>query len=105
MTASIVADQGFNARNIYTMEGDMLAWDEKPVEDVPMVRIFEKAKGLDDILMLAVKLEKEHRFFTKTSWRNILATVLLTPQNPISFLEKAYALVVARHISKCMENE
>ena len=58
MAASLVAESGIEAKNIYTVEGGILAWDGKAIEDFPRVKVFSGVKDIVEILMIAMDLEK-----------------------------------------------
>lgn len=56
--ATIVAEEKISNKNIYNLEGGIMAWDDRTVSDYPKVKVFDKSKGLSELLLIAMDLEK-----------------------------------------------
>jgi rhodanese-related sulfurtransferase len=56
--ALLAADAEVTVKDVYNLEGGILAWDGKKMTDFPRVEIFEKGAGTEAPLYTAMDLEK-----------------------------------------------
>lgn len=56
--ATIAVEEGIFNKNIYDLEGGILAWEGRTVPDYPKVQVFDKSKSLSELLLVAMDLEK-----------------------------------------------
>jgi sulfur-carrier protein adenylyltransferase/sulfurtransferase len=56
--ATIVAEENVSSKDIYNLEGGIMAWDDRMVSDYPRVQVFDKSKSLSELLLTAMDLEK-----------------------------------------------
>ena len=100
MAASIVADGDIEARNIYTVEGGILAWDGKPVEDFPRLRLFEEAATPEEILKLAIELEKGAWIFYSKILEKYPESKMAPAARSLEQLEKKHARTIFNILKK-----
>jgi rhodanese-related sulfurtransferase/rubrerythrin len=63
--AALVAEGEVSEKAIYNLTGGILAWDGKTLPDFPRVGVFDKSKGLSELLFMSMDLEKgAWRFYT-----------------------------------------
>jgi rubrerythrin/rhodanese-related sulfurtransferase len=56
--AIIAGEERVSNKDIYNLEGGIMAWDDRTVSDYPRVKVFDKSKGLSELLLIAMDLEK-----------------------------------------------
>jgi rhodanese-related sulfurtransferase/rubrerythrin len=63
--SALVAESEISEKSIYILAGGIMAWNGKMLPDFPKVEVFDKGKGLAELLFLSMDLEKgAHRFYT-----------------------------------------
>jgi rubrerythrin/rhodanese-related sulfurtransferase len=63
--SALVAESEISDRRIYNLAGGVMVWDGKMLPDFPKVEVFEKGKGLSELLFISMDLEKgAYRFYT-----------------------------------------
>ncbi len=100
MAAFITADSDIEARNIYTVEGGILAWDGKPVEDFPRLRLFDKAANPEEILKLAMELEKGAWIFYSEILKRYPESKMAPAARSLEQLEKKHARTIFNILKK-----
>jgi len=62
--ATLVTEEGASNKNVYNLEGGIMAWQDRVVPDYPKVQVFDESKSVDELLLIAMDLEKgAHRFY------------------------------------------
>jgi len=62
--SALVAESEISDRVIYNLVGGVMAWDGKMLPDFPKVEVFDKSKGLSELLFMSMDLEKgAYRFY------------------------------------------
>ena len=56
--ATLAAEEKISNKDIYNLEGGIMAWDDRMVSDYPRVQVFDKSKSLSELLLIAMDLEK-----------------------------------------------
>ncbi|MDY6988627.1 MAG: rhodanese-like domain-containing protein [Thermodesulfobacteriota bacterium] len=56
--ATLVAEEEVSNKNIYDLEGGIMAWEGEALSDYPRVLVFDKSKTLPELLLVAMDLEK-----------------------------------------------
>jgi rhodanese-related sulfurtransferase/rubrerythrin len=56
--ATLAEEERVSSKDIYNLEGGIMAWDDRTVPDYPRVKVFDKSKGLSELLLIAMDLEK-----------------------------------------------
>lgn len=56
--ATLAVEEKVSNKDIYNLEGGIMAWDERMVPDYPRVKVFDKSKSLSELLLIAIDLEK-----------------------------------------------
>ncbi|MBW1670709.1 MAG: sulfurtransferase [Deltaproteobacteria bacterium] len=56
--ATLAAEEKIFNKDIYNLEGGIMAWDDRTVTDYPRVKVFDKSKSLSELLLIAMDLEK-----------------------------------------------
>ena len=100
MAASIVADSNINARSIYTMEGGILAWDGRPIEDFPQVKLFSRIKDMTEILKLAMDLEKGAWIFYSSILKKYPESKMSPAAKALVKLERTHAKTIFNILKK-----
>jgi rubrerythrin/rhodanese-related sulfurtransferase len=63
--SALVAESEISEKRIYNLTGGIMAWDGKMLPDFPKVEVFDKGKGLSELLFMSMDLEKgAYRFYT-----------------------------------------
>jgi rhodanese-related sulfurtransferase/rubrerythrin len=63
--STLVAESEVSGKRIYNLAGGIMAWDGKILPDFPKVEVFDKSKGLSELLFMSMDLEKgAWRFYT-----------------------------------------
>jgi rubrerythrin/rhodanese-related sulfurtransferase len=58
MAAMMAAEEEIFQKNIYSLDGGIMAWTGKSLEDLPRVGVFNKSKTLTEFLYTAMNMEK-----------------------------------------------
>lgn len=56
--ATLVTEEGVSNKNVYNLEGGIMAWQDRVVADYPKVQVFDKSKSVSELLLIAMDLEK-----------------------------------------------
>lgn len=56
--ATLAVEEEASSKNIYNLEGGILAFKGRMVPDYPKVQVFDKSRNLSDLLLMAMDLEK-----------------------------------------------
>lgn len=56
--ATLAGEEKVSNKDIYNLEGGIMAWDDRMVPDYPRVQVFDKSKSLSELLLIAMDLEK-----------------------------------------------
>jgi rhodanese-related sulfurtransferase/rubrerythrin len=56
--ATLAAEEGTTDKDIYDLEGGIMAWEGSTVPYYPRVQVFDKSRNLPDLLFVAMDLEK-----------------------------------------------
>lgn len=56
--ATLAVEEKVSNKDIYNLEGGIMAWDDRMVPDYPRVQVFDKSKSLSELLLIAMDLEK-----------------------------------------------
>lgn len=56
--ATLAVEEEVSNKNIYDLEGGIMAWDDRTVPDYPRVQVFDKSRSLSELLLIAMDLEK-----------------------------------------------
>jgi len=63
--SALVAEGEVSGKTIYNLAGGLLAWDGKILPGFPRVEVFDRGKGLAELLFTSMDLEKgAHRFYS-----------------------------------------
>ncbi len=100
MAASIVADSDIRTRNIYNIKGGILAWEGKPIEDFPRLKVFEGINDPEKILTLAIKLEKGAWIFYRAILEKYPDSRMAPAARSLEKLEKKHAMTIFNILQK-----
>jgi rubrerythrin len=56
--ATLAAEEEASSKNIYNLEGGILAFEGRMVPDYPKVQVFDKSRNLSELLLMAMDFEK-----------------------------------------------
>jgi rhodanese-related sulfurtransferase len=56
--ATLAVEEKISNKDIYNLEGGIMAWGGRMLPDYPRVQVFDKSKGLSELLLIAMDLEK-----------------------------------------------
>jgi rhodanese-related sulfurtransferase/rubrerythrin len=56
--ATLAVEGEASIKNIYDLEGGIMAWEGRTVPNYPRVQVFDKARNLSELLLVAMDLEK-----------------------------------------------
>lgn len=56
--ATLAREEKVSNKDIYNLEGGIMAWDDRMVPDYPRLQVFDKSKSLSELLLIAIDLEK-----------------------------------------------
>ncbi len=95
MAAAVLAVEAeVTARDVYNLEGGILAWQGKRLSDFPRVQVFDKAGGLPDLLHTAMDLEKGAWRFYRAAMERVSETPLAPALRKLAEAETAHARAV-----------
>ena len=55
---TLAEEEEVSSKNIYDLEGGIMAWEGRVLPDYPKVQVFDKSRSLSDLLLVAMDLEK-----------------------------------------------
>lgn len=102
--ATLVSEEGVFEKNIFDLEGGIMAWDGRTVPDYPRVQIFDKSTNLSDLSLTAMDLEKGAlRFYDHLKGR-VDSTTLSKVFEQLSAAERAHAKAVFSYWKKAVDD-
>ena len=79
VAATLVTEEGVSNKNVYDLEGGIMAWQDRVVPDYPKVKVFDKSKSISELLLIAMDLEKGAlRFYNYVKDRFVSEPLLKT---------------------------
>ena len=94
IAAALAAEAELSDLPIYNLVGGMLAWDGHKISDFPRVQIFDQARGLPDMLMTAMNLEKGAFRYYRTILKRFTALPFRPVIEHLSRAEEAHARMI-----------
>ena len=102
--ATLAMEEEVSAKNIYDLEGGIMAWDGRMVADYPRVQVFDKSKSFSELLLVAMDLEKgAFRFYNHLKDKFISESFSKT-MGQLSTAEIAHAKTVYRQWETTEDN-
>lgn len=94
MAAMLAAEGEITEKELYNLDGGMMAWSGKTLSNMPKVKVFDKAKTLPQFLETAMNMEKgAGRFYRKIS--EIYATKSFSEMfKQLAIVETAHAKTI-----------
>jgi rubrerythrin len=87
-------EEGVSNKNIYNLEGGIMAWEGKTVPDYPRIQVFDKSSSLSELLLVAMELEKGALRFYKYVRDRFSSEPLSKTFDQLSMAEVAHAKAV-----------
>jgi rhodanese-related sulfurtransferase/rubrerythrin len=56
--ATLAMEENVSYKNIFDLEGGIMAWEGRTVRDYPRVQVFDRSRSLSELLLVAMDLEK-----------------------------------------------
>jgi rhodanese-related sulfurtransferase/rubrerythrin len=97
---TIAMEEGVSNKNIYNLEGGIMAWEGKTVPDYPRIQVFDKSSSLSELLLVAMELEKGALRFYKYVRDRFSSEPLSKTFDQLSMAEVAHAKAVYRYWEK-----
>lgn len=95
--ATLVTEEGVSNKNVYNLEGGIMAWQDRVVPDYPKVQVFDISKSVDELLLIAMDLEKGAiRFYNYLADR-FVSEPLSRTFGRLSIEETAHAMGVYKY--------
>ncbi|RPI52405.1 MAG: sulfurtransferase [Deltaproteobacteria bacterium] len=98
--ATLAAEEKVSNKNIYNLEGGIMAWDDRMVSDYPRVQVFDKSKSLSELLLTAMDLEKGAFRFYKYIKKRFVSEPFSKTFEQLSTEEIVHAKAVYRYWKK-----
>ncbi|RPI56030.1 MAG: sulfurtransferase [Deltaproteobacteria bacterium] len=98
--ATLAAEEKVSNKNIYNLEGGIMAWDDRMVSDYPRVQVFDKSKSLSELLLTAMDLEKGAFRFYKYIKERFVSEPFSKTFEQLSTEEIVHAKAVYRYWKK-----
>jgi len=97
---TIAMEEGAFNKNIYDLEGGIMAWEGITVPDYPKVQVFDTSRSLSELLLVAMDLEKGAlRFYSHVRDR-FSSEPFAKTFDQLSIAEMAHAKAVYRYWKK-----
>ncbi len=96
--AATLAEEGeASIKNIYDLEGGIMAWEGRTVPDYPRVQVFDKARNFSELLLVVMDLEKGALRFYSYIKDRLASGSLSETFGQLSTEERAHAKAVYRY--------
>lgn len=92
--ASMASEEMVTDKNIYNLTGGILAWEGRTISGFPKIRVFDKAKAIEDLLLTAMDLEKGAWRFYNHIFENVNVAPIAPTIKQLSKAEIAHAKTV-----------
>jgi len=97
---TIAMEEGVSNKNIYNLDGGIMAWEGTTVPDYPRVQVFDKSKSLSELLLVAMDLEKGALRFYDYVRDRFASEPFSKTFDQLSMAELAHAKAVYRYWEK-----
>ena len=102
--ADLAAEAEVTEKNVFTLDGGIMAWDGTTLADYPRVQVFDSSRDFHSLLLTAMDLEKgAYRFYLQALERfgnDSIADTLET----LSQAETAHARMIYKHWKDSADN-
>jgi rubrerythrin/rhodanese-related sulfurtransferase len=95
--ATLAVEEEVSQKNIFDLEGGIIAWDGRMVPDYPRVQVFDKSRSLSELLLTAMDLEKGALRFYNYMRDTFVSEAFSKTFGQLSTAEKAHARVVYQY--------
>jgi rhodanese-related sulfurtransferase/rubrerythrin len=95
--AMLVTEEGASNKNVYNLEGGIMAWQDRVVPDYPKVQVFDISKSVDELLLIAMDLEKGAIRFYNYLTDRFVSEPLSRTFGRLSIEETAHARAVYKY--------
>ncbi len=102
--ATLAMEEEVSAKNIYDLEGGIMAWDGRMLANYPRVQVFDKSKSFSELLLVAMDLEKGALRFYKHLKDKFISEPFSKKMEQLSTAEIAHAKAVYRQWKTTEDN-
>ena len=95
--ATLAVEEEVSNKDIYDLEGGIMAWDGTTVPDYPRVQVFDKSGSLSDLLLVAMDLEKGALRFYRHIEERFVSEPFSKIFGQLATAERAHAKAVYEH--------
>ena len=101
--ASLAAEAEVTEKNLYNLQGGILAWDGRQLADFPRVQVFEMSRSTEELLLTAMDLEKGAWRFYRAALERGAPEALAPVLEKLSEAETAHARAVYKRWAPTQE--
>ena len=103
MAAMMAAEEEIFQKNIYSLDGGIMAWTGKSLEDFPRVGVFNKSKTLTEFLYTAMNMEKGAERFYRLIVEKYPSEAFAQVFEQMAGVETAHAKLIFKIYTKVTE--
>lgn len=103
MAAMMAAEEEIFQKNIYSLDGGIMAWTGKSLELIPRVGIFNKSKTLTEFLYTAMNMEKGAERFYRLIVEKYPSEAFAQVFEQMAGVETAHAKIIFKIYTKVTE--
>lgn len=103
MAAMMAAEEEIFQKNIYSLDGGIMAWTGKSLESIPRVGIFNKSKTLTEFLYTAMNMEKGAERFYRLIVEKYPSEAFAQVFEQMAGVETAHAKLIYKIYTKVTE--
>ncbi len=103
MAAMMAAEEEIFKKNIYSLDGGIMAWTGKTLEPLPRIGIFNKSKTLTEFLVAAMNMEKGAERFYRLVYEKYSSETFASVFDQLAGVETAHAKLIYNVYKKVAE--
>jgi len=92
--AMMTAESKVTDKNIYNLKGGIMAWNDMTLDGFPKVKIFDRAKTLNEFLLIAMNMEKGSCRFYQEIARRFSVKSFAAIFKKLAVVESAHAKMI-----------
>ena len=104
MAAMMAAEEEIFKKNIYSLDGGIMAWTGTSLEAVPRVGVFNKSKTLTEFLVTAMNMEKGAERFYRLVYEKYSSETFARVFDQLAGVETAHAKLIFNIYKKVVES-